>query len=150
MPSHANNCLAVLVIEALQSTVADDIQTEAVVERYCAYRTAQGSWQGQDGARALLRTFEDVGGCLQWAGKVGNYRRRYSATSAPIAATAIEQVAEAFWAHRIDTIADFLEAIGNPITRTVLEGKFIVITGGISAWERIVSLATTRPVVPVF
>jgi hypothetical protein len=144
MPTHANNCLAILVIEALQSTVCDDADTNAVVDRYCAYRQAQGSWQGQDGARALLRTFEDVGGCLQWAGKVGNYRRRYSATSAPIAASAIERVAELFYAHRIDSIADFNAALENAGTRTAIQGQFIAISGGVKAWTRITELAKTK------
>ena len=144
MPTHANNCLAVLVIESLQSTVCNDIDTEAVVERYCAYRRAQGSWQGQDGARALLRTFEDVGGCLQWVGKVGNYRRRYSPTSTPIAATSIERVAEMLYRHRIDSIADFNIAMNNPLARTALEGEFIEVSGDPQAWQRMVRLAKAK------
>ena len=32
MPTHANNCLAILVIEALQSTVCSDADTDAVVD----------------------------------------------------------------------------------------------------------------------
>lgn len=144
MPTHANNCLAILVIEALQSTVCNDADTDAVVDRYCAYRRAQGPWQGQDGARALLRTFEDVGGCLQWAGKVGNYRRRYSPTSAPIAATAIERVAELFYAYRIDSIADFNAAVENITTRMAIEGEFIAISGGTQAWTRINKLAKEK------
>ncbi|MCE5291056.1 MAG: hypothetical protein LLG14_17730 [Nocardiaceae bacterium] len=144
MPTHKNNCLAVLVIEALQSTVCSDADTEAVVDRYCAYRQAQGSWQGKDGARALLRTFEDVGGCLQWVGKVGNYRRRYSATSTPIAATAIERVAELFYRHRIDSIADFNSAINDPTRRKTLESDFTAISGDPHAWHRITEMAKAK------
>ena len=144
MPTHANNCLAIIVIEALQSTVCNDADTDAVVDRYCAYRRAQGSWQGQDGARALLRTFEDVGGCLQWAGKVGNYRRRYSPDAAPIAANAIERVAELFYAHRIDSIADFNVAVQNPTTRKAIQGEFITISGGVEAWSRLTRLANEK------
>jgi hypothetical protein len=148
MPTHKNNCLAVLVIEALQSTVCSDADTEAVVDRYCAYRQAQGSWQGRDGARALLRTFEDVGGCLQWAGKVGNYRRRYSPTSTPIVASAIERVAELFYRHRIDSIADFNAAIGDAARRKTLESDFTAISGDPHAWQRMTQMAKAKVSIP--
>ena len=147
MPTHANNCLAILVIEALQSSVCSDADTQAVVDRYCAYRQAQGSWLGQDGSRALLRTFEDVGGCLQWAGKVGNYRRRYTATSAPIAASAIEHVAELFYTHRIDSIAEFNAALDDAEKRSALARDFIAI-GGAQAWTRITDLAQAKTFAP--
>ncbi|MBJ8340991.1 hypothetical protein JGU71_19065 [Antrihabitans sp. YC3-6] len=102
--------LALCIIEAVQSATTDTSDTAVILDRYQAYRQAQGQQARADGVRALLRTFEEVGSCDAWAGKVGNYRRRYSPTSAPIAATAIEHAAELFYAHHIDSIDDLASA----------------------------------------
>lgn len=133
--------LAVCVIEALQSIVTDEFDTAVVIDRYVAYRAAQGQPASDDGIRALLRTFEEVGGCEQWAGKVGNYRRRYNPTAAPVACAAIEHAAELFYLHRIDTYADLRRAVADHATLTSLEAGLSEITGSSDVWFTLLELA---------
>ncbi|KAA0022510.1 hypothetical protein [Antrihabitans cavernicola] len=133
--------LAVCVIEALQSSVTDESDTAVVVDRYVAYRHAQGEIAEADGVRALLRTFEEVGGCEQWAGKVGNYRRRYDPAGAPVAGAAIEHAAELFYTHRIDTETDLRRAADDQAKFASLESGLREITGSSDAWFTLLELA---------
>ena len=132
--------LAVCIVEAFQSCVTDATDTAVVVDRYVAYRDARGRSAEADGTRALLRTFEEVGGCDQWAGKVGNYRRRYSDTSAPVACAAIEHAAELLYTHRIDTRADLERAVSNDTTTRSLESGFRAIAGTADVWDSLLRL----------
>lgn len=84
--------LALCIIESVQSTSGHSEVT--VVDRYLAYRKAREDKPVTDGARELLRTFEEAGSSDQWAGKIGSYKRRYTATGVPIEARHIQQVAE--------------------------------------------------------
>ena len=74
--------LALCIIESVQSTSGHSEVT--VVDRYLAYRKAREDKPVTDGARELLRTFEEAGSSDQWAGKIGSYKRRYTATGVPI------------------------------------------------------------------
>ncbi len=123
--------LALCLIEAVQATVAD---AAVVIDRYSAYRRAQGQSAAADGVRALLRTFEEAGSCDQWAGKVGNYRRCYSPTSGPIAASAIVHAAELFYAHHIDSMADLRGAVRDHETLAALQTGLSEISGQPDAW----------------
>ena len=81
-----------------------------VVDRYLAYRKAREDKPVTDGARELLRTFEEAGSSDQWAGKIGSYKRRYTATGVPIEARHIQQVAEKLHHLRINSVEDLLSA----------------------------------------
>ena len=78
--------LALCIIESVQSTSGHSEVT--VVDRYLAYRKAREDKPVTDGARELLRTFEEAGSSDQWAGKIGSYKRRYTATGVPDRGTA--------------------------------------------------------------
>lgn len=130
-PSGDRPNLALCLIEAVQVTVAD---AAVVLDRYSAYRRTQGQSAAADGVRALLRTFEEAGSCDQWAGKVGNYRRCYSPTSAPIAASAIVHAAELLYAHRIDSMTDLRRVLRDHETTTALQTALGEISGTPDAW----------------
>ncbi|CAM2811092.1 hypothetical protein [Skermania piniformis] len=123
--------LALCVIEACECA--------PVIERYRAYRAAQGEQAATDGVRALLRTFEETGGSDQWAGKVGNFRRRYNPAAEPVPAAAIERTAELLYLHRIETTADLRRALDTPAVRRQLESGIRDI-GGDREWRLFVGL----------
>lgn len=129
--------LAVCLVEALQASIGE---AKLVVERYSSYQSAQGVRADADGIRALLRTFEEVGGSEPWAGKVGNYRRRYSPQSAPVAGAAIEHAAELLYAHRIDSVEDLRHALGSAELRSALESSLREIAGHSDAWFTLLAL----------
>lgn len=101
--------LALCIIESVQSSAVQSSAAGsevAVVDRYLAYRHTREIEPVTDGARALLRTFEEAGSSDQWAGKVGSYKRRYCATDAPIEARHILHAAECLHKRRIDSTDD--------------------------------------------
>nr|WP_202026584.1 heme peroxidase [Rhodococcus sp. MS16] len=100
--------LALCIIESVQSSCGHS--EVAVVDRYLAYRQARESLPVTDGARELLRTFEEAGSSDQWAGKIGSYKRRYTATGVPIEARHIQQVAERLHHLHINSVEDLLAA----------------------------------------
>ena len=100
--------LALCIIESVQSSSGHS--EVAVVDRYLAYRQARDNNPVTDGSRELLRTFEEAGSSDQWAGKIGSYKRRYSATGVPIEARHIQQVAEKLHYLHIESVEDLLSA----------------------------------------
>jgi hypothetical protein len=139
--------LALYVIDAVQS-VADPARSAQVQGRYRAYRAAQGKNAADDSVRALLRTFEQAGGGDQWAGKVGNFRRRYNPTDAPVAAAAIERAAGLLYTHRINDAADLASAMTSQELNAELERGLTEIAGSPSAWARLSGLAGRRQLTP--
>ncbi len=129
---HEHDELALCVIEACDCT--------GVIDRYCAYRSAQGDQAAADGVRALLRTFEETGGCEQWAGKVGHYRRRYNPAAEPVRATAIVRTAELLYAHRIETVADLRRALSDSAVHDALAAGIRDI-GGDREWGFLLDVA---------
>ncbi|WP_024793839.1 hypothetical protein [Tomitella biformata] len=112
-PDRFHDSLALAVIDAIQSTAAEYGKSVRAVDRYRAYRSAQGQADVVDGTRALLRTFEEVGGALTWSGKIGNYKRSYS-DSLSLRANAIQEAAESLHALRIDSAADLRAVVTDP------------------------------------
>lgn len=100
--------LALCIIESVQSSSGHS--EAAVVDRYLAYRRAREDKPVTDGTRELLRTFEEAGSSDQWAGKIGSYKRRYTATGVPIEARHIQKVAEKLYSLRIHSVEDLLSA----------------------------------------
>lgn len=133
--------LALCLVEAVQANVAEAAQTAGVVECYHAYRLAKGHTAGTDGVRALLRTFEEVGGIEAWAGKVGNYRRRYSPNSAPVAAAAIEHAAVLLYRLGIESSEDLRRAVADVETARSLEAQLGDIAGSTAVWDDLISRA---------
>lgn len=113
-PENYRHSLALCIIESVQSHCGHD--DAGVVDRYVAYRRARHEQAITDGARALLRTFEEVGSSDQWAGKVASYKRRYSATGVPIEARHIQQAAALLYDRRIDSIDDLVEVARDQAT----------------------------------
>ena len=132
--------LAICLMEAVQATITGADDADVVVDRYSSYRQAQGQRADVDGVRALLRTFEEAGGIDPWAGKVGNYRRRYSPQSPPVAAGAIEHAAELFYAHRIDSVDDLRDALHTSRVRSELEAGLRAIAERSDTWDTLLGL----------
>ncbi|RVW02751.1 heme peroxidase [Rhodococcus xishaensis] len=109
-PDAYRRSLALCIIESVQAAGARFADAGSVVDRYLAYRRAHDPGPVTDGARTLLSTFEQVGSADQWAGKIGNYKRRYSESAAPLRAREIQRAAERLHALHIDSVADLVDA----------------------------------------
>ncbi len=105
--------LALCIIDAVQSTAAQYDKSVLAVDRYRAYRRAQGVVDVVDGARDLLRTFEQVGGSLVWSGKIGNYKMPYGDGNA-LRAMTIQDAAAQLHAAGVDSVADLRSAMTDP------------------------------------
>ncbi|WP_430331681.1 heme peroxidase [Rhodococcus sp. ACT016] len=116
-PDEYRNSLALCIIESVQAAGTRFADAGTVVDRYLAYRRAHEAGPITDGARALLRTFEEAGSADQWAGKIGNYKRRYSESTAPLRAIEIQRAAERLHDLQIDSIGDLVGATRNEGTR---------------------------------
>ncbi|RVW06061.1 heme peroxidase [Rhodococcus spongiicola] len=119
-PDAYRRSLALCIIESVQAAGARFADAGLVVDRYLAYRRAHDSGPVTDGARTLLRTFEQVGSADQWAGKIGNYKRRYSESAAPLRASEIQRAAERLHALHIDSVADLIDATHDSHTASEL------------------------------
>ena len=133
--------LALCIIESVQSSAGHS--EVAVVDRYLAYRRAHPDQPLTDGARDLLRTFEEAGSSEQWAGKVGSYKRRYSATGVPIEARHIQLAAERLHQLRINSIDDLLEAARDEAALEQIHDAWIEVCGESSdvTWAHFLMLA---------
>ncbi|WP_305094449.1 heme peroxidase [Prescottella sp. R16] len=119
-PDMYRRSLALCIIESVQAAGTRLADAGTVVDRYLAYRRARDTEPVTDGARTLLRTFEEAGSADQWAGKVGNYRRRYTASAPPLRAGEIQRTAERLHDLHIDSVPDLVAATsGNSRTDTV-------------------------------
>lgn len=106
--------LALAVIDAIQSTAAEYGKSVRAVDRYRAYRRAQGITEVTDGTRDLLSTFEQVGGALAWSGKIGNYKLTYS-DSQSLRASAIQEAAVKLHRLGINSAADLRAVMDSPV-----------------------------------
>lgn len=108
-----HDSLALAIIDAIQATAAEYGKSVRAVDRYRAYRAAQGRPDITDGARDLLRTFEEVGGALIWSGKIGNYKLPYSDANA-LRANAMQEAAVRLHALGVDSAADLRALVSQP------------------------------------
>ena len=133
--------LALCIIESVQSSAGHS--EVAVVDRYLAYRRADAGRPLTDGARDLLRTFEEAGSSDQWAGKVGSYKRRYTATGVPIEARHIQQAAERLHQLRVNSIDDLLEAARDEAALEQIHQAWVDVCGENSdvTWSHFLMLA---------
>ncbi|XGU20851.1 heme peroxidase [Rhodococcus sp. 3Y1] len=136
--------LALCIIESVQSTSGHSEVT--VVDRYLAYRKAREDKPVTDGARELLRTFEEAGSSDQWAGKIGSYKRRYTATGVPIEARHIQQVAEKLHHLRINSVEDLLSAADSDNALEAVHHAWVDACGDGSevTWAHLLMLAEFR------
>lgn len=109
-PGQYRGSLAVCIIESVQAAGTGLADAGTVVDRYLAYRRSHEPGPVTDGARALLRTFEEAGSADLWAGKIGNYKRRYSESAAPLRAREIQRTAERLHTLAIDSVGDLVDA----------------------------------------
>lgn len=142
-PEEYRHSLALCIIESVQAAGTRFADAGTVVDRYLAYRRAHESGPITDGARALLRTFEEAGSADQWAGKIGNYKRRYSESTAPLRATEIQRTAERLHTLRIDSVGDLVGATRTAGTRHHLRAAWDESSGARddTTWQHLLVLA---------
>lgn len=135
--------LALCVIDAVQAGAGHYPTVHNVIDRYMAYRHAQTGQPVADGVRALLRTFEEVGGSGTWSGKVGNYKRSYGASSTPLRARTIGAAAEQFYHLRVDTVEDLAALCADARTLAIVRRAWLsaVTQDGALLWHYLMSLA---------
>ncbi|MBB3036132.1 hypothetical protein [Hoyosella altamirensis] len=140
--------LALCTIEAAQATCSDFIAVSNVIDRYQAYRATRGHLGNNDGLRDLLETFDDVGGPAIWAGKVGNFRRRYTGDGPAVCAAGIFHVADAFYRAGVNSALDLTKALADTSRRAVIEQGWRTGLGDPvdRSWRHL--LALTSPIDP--
>lgn len=140
--------LALCIIESVQSSAGHS--EVAVVDRYVAYRRAHADQPLTDGARDLLRTFEEAGSSDQWAGKVGSYKRRYNATGVPIEARHIQQAAERLHKLRINCVEDLLDVARDEAALERIHQAWVDVCGesGDITWAHFLTLAGVPGITP--
>lgn len=142
-PDEYRHSLALCIIESVQAAGTRFADAGTVVDRYLAYRRAHESGPITDGARALLRTFEEAGSADQWAGKIGSYKRRYSESTAPLRAVEIQRTAERLHTLQIDSVGDLVGATRTAGTRHHLRTAWDESSGARDAttWQHLLLLA---------
>ncbi|MDG3012553.1 heme peroxidase [Rhodococcus sp. D2-41] len=143
-PDEYRHDLALCIIDAVQSAAARYDRVVQVVDRYRAYRRARGAdTDPTDGARALLHSFEEVGGSMAWAGKIGCYKRRYCDDEEPPRAQSIEDAADRLYRLRIDSAEDLRAAAGRPALLAELERAWLSVSDDMDEanWQYFLSLA---------
>ncbi|AEF41752.1 hypothetical protein [Hoyosella subflava] len=140
--------LGLCVIDAIQATAGHYPTALSVASRYCAYRSAQGVLEHDDGIRALLRTFEESGSAHAWAGKVATYKRRDSSPAQRVKARSIGKAADAFYGLRVDSTADLAALQRHPETRALLvrAWRSVVSHGFAANWDYLLTIAGVIPV----
>jgi hypothetical protein len=98
------NSLAECIIDAIWSERVRYANVVEIVNRYRAFRRDQGADADQDGARALVGTFDM--GVAAWIERIGNHQRVYSREQAPYKADLVLAAARAALAAGVDSAAD--------------------------------------------
>ncbi|PTR30172.1 hypothetical protein C8K36_10220 [Rhodococcus sp. OK519] len=142
-PDEFRRSLALCIIESVQAAGSRYADASTVIDRYRAYRRAHAADPVTDGARELLRTFEEAGSSDQWAGKVGNYKRRYSDSAAPLRAAEIQRTAERLHTLRVDSVGDLLDATRDGHAYADLHDAWVESTGAPddTTWRHLMLLA---------
>lgn len=142
-PDEYRRSLALCIIESVQAAGSRYADAGAVIDRYLAYRRAHSPTPVADGARELLRTFEEAGSSDQWAGKIGNYKRRYSGTAAPLRAAEIQRTAERLHMLHIDSVGDLIDATRDARARAHVHDAWVECSGADddTTWEHLMLLA---------
>lgn len=141
-PDEYHDSLALCIIDAVQSTAARYDRVVQVVDRYRAYRRARAA-DPDDGSRALLHSFEEVGGSMAWAGKIGCYKRHYCDDAESLRARDIEDAADRLHRLRIDSTEDLRAAAAQPALRAELEQAWLSVSEETDElnWQYFLSLA---------
>ncbi|MCW4355147.1 hypothetical protein ONR57_17715 [Hoyosella sp. YIM 151337] len=139
--------LALCVIEAAQATCSGFATVCSVIDRYQEYQRTKGE-PGPDSLRDLLETFDAVGGPSIWAGKVGNFRRRYTGDGPTVCAAGIFHVADSFYRLGVSTTTDLAATAVRPAWRSKVRDAWRCGLGDPSerSWHHL--LALTCPTDP--
>jgi hypothetical protein len=86
--------LALSIIDSIYSTGSNYKAVVNVVNKYRAYRKAQGGDADRDGTSELLQTIKEAGGCAGWAELVNNRKPAHTKKNAPLKAEVIRMAAE--------------------------------------------------------
>ncbi|MDR2380511.1 MAG: hypothetical protein LBE08_04950 [Bifidobacteriaceae bacterium] len=107
--------LAECIIDAIWSERVRYATVETIVNRYRAYRAAQGGNADTDGAPQLVKTFEI--GLDAWMEQIGNHQRAYSRGVAPYKADLVYQAAQAAIAAGIETARQLRDGYSGTTTQ---------------------------------
>lgn len=148
-PAGYPNGLALCVIDSVQSPAVRYASVGNVLDRYRAYRRAQGANPGTDGVSHLLATFVELGGPDAWAARIGN-RHRTSTRGGVLKAEAIRDAAATLAAEGIKTTAALRTASANPPRIARAEAQWRTVRGQRSGitWRYLLMLAGVPGVKP--
>jgi hypothetical protein len=104
-----SNSLALAIIDSIYSTGSHYQSVINVVNKYRAYREAQGADAYHDGVHELLQTFEELGGSSGWAVMVDNHKPAHTKADALLKAEVIRRAAEMMKSLGITTRAELHE-----------------------------------------
>ncbi|MDR2374695.1 MAG: hypothetical protein LBD77_11535 [Bifidobacteriaceae bacterium] len=102
------NSLAEATIDAIWSERVRYTNVVEVVDRYRAFRRAQGADADTDGARELEATF--AMGVEAWIERIGNHQRVFSRDVAPYKAEVVHQAAQVAVAAGVESARELAEA----------------------------------------
>jgi hypothetical protein len=141
--------LALCLVDAIQSTGVTYTSVENVRESYRSYRKVKDGDPETDGAKELLKTFNDLGGSTCWAEKIGNQNKTSTRAGAPLKAEAIRQAAELLDRAGITDTAKLRVAVDSPKLEKV-KSEWLRIPGQSSGitWRYILMLAGVPGVKP--
>ncbi|GAS92162.1 protein-tyrosine phosphatase family protein [Mycolicibacterium brisbanense] len=137
------DALALCIIDAIYVTGTRHLTVEKVVERYRAYRAAQGGNADTDGAPELLANVEELGGPLQWAAAIGNRRPTSTAKGAPLRSAALVEVSQALVDLGVRTTADLRAVVEDDGRGAQAKAAWCAVPGQRSGftWRYLVLLA---------
>ncbi|MCB0927148.1 MAG: hypothetical protein KDB70_04325 [Mycobacterium sp.] len=148
-PTGYPNGLALCVIDSVQSPGVRYASVGRVLDRYRAYRRAQGANPSADGVSHLLATFAELGGPEAWAARIGNGHRT-STRSGVLKAEAIRAAAAVLAAEGLKTTAALRTASADLPRMARAETRWRTVPGQRSGitWRYLLMLAGIPGVKP--
>lgn len=142
--------LALCVIDSVQSTGVTYASVGNVIDRYRAYRRAQGGRPETDGAAELVATFDELGGPDGWAREIGNGNKTSTRRGAPLKAAAIHLSVLALAAEGISSAQLLRDATTDTETAHRVRAAWLEVPGQRSGitWHYVQMLAGVPGVKP--
>lgn len=141
--------LALCVIDSVQSTGITYSSVGKVLDRYRAYRRAQGADPAVDGTEELLATFDELDGPDGWASRIGT-RNRTSTRGGILKAEAIRDEACGLGAAGITNTTKLRAAAGDEVWLEQVRKAWCAVKGQRSGitWRYVLMLAGVPGVKP--